>query len=79
MAVAINAFGKILACGILAVATTAFAPAPKTLQAAPVAVADNSLCIDSMETVPDSDDLQAMPIADKTNGACQLPSEPVAV
>jgi hypothetical protein len=40
---------------------------------------NNSLCLDSMETVPDSDDLTAMPIADKTDGGCQKPSEPVAV
>jgi hypothetical protein len=79
MAVTITSFGKIIACGLLVVATTAFAPSTTPVQDSQPVGGNNSLCLDSMETVPDSDDLTAMPIADKTDGGCQKPSEPVAV
>ncbi len=76
-----KSFGKILVCGCVMIATAGFSPA-QVQGVAPIKampVADSSLCVDSMETVPQSDDVQATPIADKTDGGCQVPSEPVAV
>ncbi len=81
MAVRIGSFGKILVCGCVMIATAGFTPAQMrgVPQIKAVPVADSSLCVDSMETVPDSDEAQATPIADKTDGGCQVPSAPVAV
>jgi hypothetical protein len=82
----------ILACGLVAVlpaqgATTAegLAGAGKASAAVsgndvsetgPTVGSDPSLCLDSMETVPDDDDLVPMPAA--MDGGCSVPEAPLA-
>ena len=48
---------------VLAAAKVADAATPDTDQPAPAANSDPSLCLDSMETVPDDDDLVPTPTA----------------
>lgn len=77
----------ILGCGAMGFAATAAPQArPKSLQEKPahlIRVAEDagasSLCLDSMETVPDDDDLDPTPVAQVIDATCQAPSEPVSI
>lgn len=52
---------------------------PSMVQSAPAAirVSDPSICIDGMETVPDTDDLE--PILAAVDGGCAAPQVPISI
>ena len=52
---------------------------PSMAQSAPaiIRVSDPSICIDGMETVPDSDELE--PILAAADGGCATPQGPISI
>ncbi len=67
------------ACLLLAISTTAFTPAAgKAAPLQPVATSDEMLCTDQMETEPDYDDLDAMPVSDTLDGGCLMSPQPIS-
>lgn len=66
-------FLGLMVCGLAAALPAHGADAPDT---PPVTGTDPSLCLDSMETVPDDDDLVPTPAS--MDGGCSVPETPIS-
>ena len=76
----VEAFARILSCCALIGAGTLVMPLPA--MADPPARAQPSApssCIDDMETEPDYDDLEALPVSDSVDGGCLISLEPISI
>ncbi len=69
-------FFGLLACGLAAALPARGATDADMTGTAPAAASDPSLCLDSMETVPDDDDLVPTPAA--VDGGCSIPEAPLS-
>ncbi len=79
-------FFGLVACGLVAVlpaqaahvagAQMADAVSSNTDETAPAAASDPSLCLDSMETVPDDDDL--VPTPTSVDGGCSVSTDTIS-
>jgi hypothetical protein len=63
-------FCQLLGCWVMVFFVTGAAAHPQLVR-----VSDTALCLDSMETVPDGDDLVPTPVA--VDGGCMLAPEAV--
>ena len=73
------ALARLLSCCALVLSITTAIPAlaePRDAQAAPAGA--GSLCIDDMDTEPDQDDLDAIPVNDTVDGGCLINLEPIS-
>ena len=79
-------FFGLMACGLVAVlpaqagnmaaVKVAAAAASNTDETVPAATSDPSLCLDSMETVPDDDDLVPTPAS--ADGGCSVSADTIS-
>ena len=74
----VEAFARILSCCALVIVGAA-APRPVLADTMIQAQPSSPLaCVDDMETEPDYDDLEALPIADTVDGGCLTSLEPIS-
>ena len=74
----VEAFARILSCCALISAVAA----PLPVMAEPMIQAQPSSplsCVDQMETEPDTDDLDALPVSDTVDGGCLASLEPISI
>lgn len=86
----VEAFARILSCYVLIAVPAVAAPharepvaavTPSPVMTQPKTDLPSSAprsCIDQMETEPDYDDLEALPVADTVDGGCLTSPEPIS-
>jgi len=73
----VEAFARILSCcALISVVTPLPVMAEPMIQAQP---SSPLACVDQMETEPDYDDLEAMPVSDTVDGGCMASLEPISI
>jgi hypothetical protein len=77
----VEAFARILSCCALIGAGAVVLPLPAMAEPPPAQAQPSapSACIDDMETEPDYDDQQAMPVSDTVDGGCLISPEPISI